>query len=195
MAFFVLWDEANGFKHFLRLGIEGIDVREALRQAPFSSQLQHFFDDLPPDVFILVLLADDDGQLACCPQADVTTKHTPILDIKQFPVCVQIMIHPLQQWQIINEVPVIYLFAELCILIPRKCCIVGRIIRNKPDVPLHRNRTARHVHRFSVHRPHSLLCRTFFCVVYLSINHSFQKCKQSRLCVEKESRCNHSGPL
>ena len=35
-----------------------------------------------------------------------------------------------------------------------------------------------------------------FCVVYLSINHSFQKCKQSRrLCVEKEGRCNHSGPL
>lgn len=35
-----------------------------------------------------------------------------------------------------------------------------------------------------------------FCVVYLSINHSFKKCKQSRrLCVEKEGRCNHSGPL
>ena len=154
-------------------------MREALCQAPFPSHLQHFFDDLPPDVFILVLLADDDGQLACRPQADVTTKHTPILDIKQFSVRVQIMIHPLQQRQIINGVPVIYLFAELCILIPRKCCIVGRIIRNKPDVPLHRNRTAHHVHRFSVHRPHSLLCRTFFCVVYLSINHSFQKCKQS----------------
>ena len=136
-------------------------MREALRQAPFPSQLQHFFDDLPPDVFILVLLADDDGQLAGRPQADVTTKHTPILDIKQFPVCIQIMIHPLQQRQIINGVPVIYLFAELCILIPRKCCIVGRIIRNNPDVPLHRNRTAHHVHRFSVHRPHSLLCRVF----------------------------------
>gem|GEM_PF-6056111 len=44
--------------------------------------------------------------------------------------------------------------------------------------------------------PFCVVHSSVFCVVYLSINHSFQKCKQSRrLCVEKEGRCNHSGPL
>ena len=129
----------------------------------------NFFDDLPPDVFILVLLADDDGQLACRPQADVTTKHTPILDIKQFPVCVQIMIHPLQQRQNYKRSPC---YLPVCRAVHPD---TTQVLYRRPD---NTEQAGCSPPQKSDCAPCSLF-RLFiglipFCVVYLSINHSFK---------------------
>ena len=83
---------------------------------------------------VLIFLADNNCEFAAVAQRNVPDQRAAVFDVIAVAVCAQIVVHPVQQLQIVGRIPVIHLLADIRILIPGKRCLVIPVIGDQPDL-------------------------------------------------------------
>ena len=135
-----LWNGAQMHKAQALIQVAGMDV--VLHHGVELEQLepgglalhQRIGDQLLADVLILKGLCDDNVDFTAGLQAHIDAQGGLILDVESIPVGVQIVIHALEELQIVWRAPVVHLLAQAEILIPGQGGGIVRVIGDEPEL-------------------------------------------------------------